>query len=102
MTQQQGIDRLFEVVHKDLRHPYYNRVTEKADLYMALVTGEGLDDYLEQFARRESKELFEQRVTITQHITPPILKNILDVFQKVPRARYAKTVGHKTVRGGVI
>lgn len=99
MTQQQGIDRLFEVVHKDLRHPYYNRVTEKADLYMALVTGEGLDDYLEQFARRESKELFEQRVTITQHITPPILKNILDVFQKVPRARYAKTVGHKTERG---
>lgn len=99
MTQQEGLLRLFDVVHEDLRHPHYNRVTEKADLYMALVTGEGLDKYLKQFARRESEELFEQRKEITQHITPPILKNILDVFQKVPRARYAKTVGHKSEGG---
>lgn len=95
MTQAEGLQRLFDVVHEELRHPHYKRVTEKARLYMALVTGEGLDDYLQQFARRESEELFKQRKQITQHITPPILKNILDVFYKVPRARYSKTLGHK-------
>lgn len=67
---------------------------------MALVTGEGLDKYLQQFARRESAELFEQRKAITQHVTPAILKNILDVFYKVPRARYSTTIGHRKSAGG--
>lgn len=94
MTLQEGQQRLFEVVHGDLRHPHYKRVTEKADLYMALVTGEGLSKYLHKFARRESEDLFNQRVEITQHITPCITKNILDVFYKVPRARYSTTLGY--------
>lgn len=100
MTQQDGLTRLFDVVHEDLRHPWYDRVTKKARLYMALVTGEGLDDYLRRFARRESEEMFEQRKEITQHITPSILSNIIDIFKKVPRARYSKTLGHRGADGG--
>lgn len=96
MTQSEGLARLFDVIHEDLRHPHYDRVTKKADLYMALDTGEGLDNYLKPFARRESDDLFKQRVEITQHVAPAIRKNVRDVFYKVPRARYSSTVGHKS------
>jgi len=50
------------------------------------VTGDGLDEELRQFVKRESKEDFEQRVNITKHIIPSVVSNLTAPERKVPRS----------------
>jgi len=78
-----------------LRHAHYDRTVELAADYLAYVTGEGLDKMLRQFVRRESVELFNQRVKITQHITTTVVSNIEDVFRKTSRSNYRRTLEYE-------
>lgn len=92
MTLDNILERFFQVVAKGLRHKYYAYTLEKNREYMALVAGVGLDKMLKQYVRRENKELFNQRVAITQHIVTAVAKNLLDPFYKVPRSNSGRRV----------
>ncbi len=95
MTEQEIIQRLYKVADKGLRHVHYDRTVMLAGDYLAYVTGEGLDKMLRQFVRRESAELFKQRVDITQHITTTVVSNIEDVFRKTSRSNYRRTLEYQ-------
>ncbi|MFA6358879.1 MAG: hypothetical protein WCY09_09515, partial [Candidatus Omnitrophota bacterium] len=71
---------------RDERHQDYTKVVENASLYRKLLTGENMDTLMHQFNMRESKELFDQRVAITQHITKTVSQNVKDVYHKIPRS----------------
>lgn len=66
-------------------HKNYKRVNQLAKTYKTLVTGEGIEDILKRYNPRESKEQFEQRLRITQTITPAIVEKIISPFNKVSR-----------------
>jgi hypothetical protein len=96
MTEQQIISRfIYDVVRDERRHTHYKRTVERAEFYTKLATGEKLETLLKKFARRESDQLFNQRVEITQHVAPAVIKNILDVFQKVPRSNYRRILAYQ-------
>ncbi len=86
MNTQQLIERLAQVIKRDERHPDYARVNELRELYTKLVTGENMDSLMLQFTPRETKEMFEQRKRITQHITKTVSQNVIDIFYKIPRS----------------
>lgn len=97
MELQEGLLVLFQAA-KGRRHKHYKRVVEKAEKYMALATGEGMDRLLKKFARRESDELFKQRVEITTHITQCVVGNIQAIYNKLPRSRYTRNLYHTGAR----
>ena len=78
--------RLCQMIKRGEKHPYYDRVTELAELYTKLITGENMDSLMQQFTPRETPEMFEQRKRITQHITKTVANNVMDVFFKIPRS----------------
>lgn len=84
--------RFFLVVAKGLTHKHYAHTVARNKDYMALVAGVGLDERLKQYVRREDKELFEQRVNLTNHIVTAVAKNLLDPFYKVPRSNSGRRV----------
>lgn len=84
--------RFFMVVARGLRHKHHAHTVKKHKDYMALVAGVGLDERLEQYVRREDKELFKQRVALTNHIVTAVSKNLLDPFYKVPRSNSGRRV----------
>ena len=92
MNDQDLLLRLYQVVAKGLRHKHYAHVVAKRKRYMQLVAGVGTDKLLKQYVRRESKELFDQRVALTNHIVTSVCKNLLDVFYKVPRSNSANRI----------
>ena len=92
MDNDQLLLRLFQVVAKDLKHKHYKHTVAKNKRYMQLVAGVGTDDLLRQFVRRESEDLFKQRVDLTKHIVTAVCKNLLDVFYKVPRSNSARRI----------
>ena len=92
MDEKELLLRFFMVVAKGLRHKHYKHVVEKRTKYMQLVAGVGLDKLLRQYVRREDKKLFQQRVTLTQHIVTAICKNLLDPFYKVPRSNSGRRI----------
>src|SRR5690606_34355006 len=68
-----------------LRHQDYERVVNLAKKYKQLITGEGIENQLRQFVRREDKDLFEQRKLITKQITPAVMNSIMKPAYKIPR-----------------
>jgi len=80
-----GLDKLKEIILHKKTHEDYDRTVKLAKKYKALISGEGIEDYLQQFVRREDKELFEQRKKITQAITPAVAEAIMKPFYKVSR-----------------
>lgn len=90
------IDRLWAVAGSDaIRHPCYDRTVKVAKLCYTLTSGDGMDELMRRFARRESEELFKQRCAITQHIIRPVIANINDAFMKVPRSDYVRTLRYE-------
>ena len=92
MSINEGRIRLFNVVSKNLKHSNYKRVTDKAELYAKLITGENMDSLLKKFTMRESEDLFKQRKDITQHIITGVCKNLMDVHYKLPRSTSVQRV----------
>lgn len=88
-----NIEQLVKVA-KGYRHKHYKKHVELADMYETFVTGEGLDDMLKQYAKREDAELFQQRKEITQHVITAVTENIMQPFEKVPRSKYQRTVAY--------
>ncbi len=82
----QALLLLLKIISDDSTHKNYKRVTDLADKYYAYVTGDGLDEELRQFAKRESEEDFDQRVLITKHIIPSVVSNLTAPERKVPRS----------------
>lgn len=73
ITVEQGLQIMKPFVDSQSRHQYYDRTVERRKFYEASMTGEGLDDYLIHFERRETKEQLVLRKNITnQCVTPPI------------------------------
>lgn len=94
MDKESGIKRLELVISKGIKHDQYAKTVEKAELYHKLFTGDGLDSLLKLYARREDDALFRQRIEITQHVVTTVVKGIMDVFYKVPRALYNRVLTH--------
>lgn len=94
MTREEALIRIVEVIHKDARHVWYQRTVELSRLYRKLVTGDDLDSLLKPFVRREDDASFKQRVDLTQHVVTTVAENIMDVFNKVPRANYQRILDH--------
>ena len=67
------------------RHKNYDRTVELYNQYLALSTGEGIEDYLTRFSSRESKEAFDERVNVTVDISKSVTKNLCHVFYRVTR-----------------
>lgn len=85
-TQDEALQLLYTVIEEEERHPHYKRVTTLADDYKAYVTGDGLDDKLEQFVKRENEDEFEQRKLMTKHIIPAVVSRLTAPERKVPRS----------------
>ncbi len=73
-------------------HPAYQRTVQYSREARAYFTGVGVDEFLKQFTRRESKELFEQRKAITAHIQKSLGYSLSRPFAKVPRSNYVKVL----------
>ena len=73
MNKQEGLLKLTEIIRGNLTHRDYKRVTELADTYYKMVSGDGVADLLQQIVKRETPEEFEMRKTITNSIIPPTL-----------------------------
>ncbi len=82
------------MVIKDYRHTWYERTVYLADLYRKLATGDGLDDLLKQYVKREDDDAFSQRKALTEHIVTSVVHNLMDVFYKVPRAPLRRVLEH--------
>lgn len=91
-SQQYLVNRLAEIIRRSERHPDYKRVGDLSKLYSQLITGEDMGSLLFQFTPRESKEMFEQRMRITQHVTKTVSQNVMDIFYKVPRSNSVQRV----------
>lgn len=92
MAQDNHLLRLFEVAKFGKTHKHYQHTVDKRTLYKQLVAGVGIDKLLKRFVKRESDELFKQRVVLTQHIVTSICANLLAVFYKVPRSNSARRI----------
>lgn len=89
----------------EARHKHYNKVIKLCEMYEAFIMNEKtekdgkweypLNRYLQQFVRREDKDLFEQRKNLTKHHVPSICAQIMRPFTKVVRSnRVIKLVDH--------
>lgn len=86
MDRDEALEILAEVVREDKHHQDYERTVDVASKCYRLVTGDGLEDDLKKFTQRETDEMFQQRKDITKHIVPTVVKNLVDVQNKVPRS----------------
>jgi len=85
MEKEQGFMVLVDVVKENKTHQDYKRVTDLADKYFKLVTGNGIDKLLHKIITRESDEEFKQRMEITKSVVPAILNSTKLPFQKATR-----------------
>lgn len=87
-----GKQMLFDTIRHGLRHRDYKRVCDLAKEYTAYVTGEDIRDLLVQFAPREDEKAFNQRVAITEIVTPYIANRIMTPMYKAGRTLAAETM----------
>jgi len=79
-----AISYLQKLVSLNVELQHYQRRIDLAKEYYDYYTGE-LNDRLKQIVKRESKEEFDQRVSLTNHITKAILNSTKLPFQKASR-----------------
>jgi len=87
LTKGDSFQKLLETL-SGKKHKYYDRVTELANKYLALNTGENIAHLLRQFDLRETKEMFEQRCMITKSIVGAVSEKIMLPFFKLVRSTY--------------
>lgn len=83
---------LQRTIKDNLQHKDFKRVCDLAILYKQLITGKDAEKLLIQFVRREDKALFDQRVAITQFITPAVCESIMNPFYRVGRLDNVKKI----------
>ncbi len=84
-TLQQGLRIFFETIHYGITHQDYDRTVALAKDYTTYTTGMDFKHKLKRFNMRETEEMFNQRVKLTQPITPDICNSILNPMMKVGR-----------------
>jgi hypothetical protein len=77
---------LIDVIRNDKRHEHYDYIVGRTKAWRAIVSGAGLDDYMQQFNQRETEDQFTQRKKLTKQITSSVCKNVRDIEFKVPRS----------------
>jgi hypothetical protein len=75
-----------DIIKGGKRHRHYDRTVDKAKEYKAFITGEGIDDFMVKFPRRETTEEFNQRKDLTINITETVCGNLIDPQEKVSRS----------------
>lgn len=90
-----GVQILLDTVSDNLRHEDYKHVCDLADDYMVYVTGQGFEKKLKMFNPRESKEMYEQRIALTQITTPDIAGGCIKPMYKVGRTAAGKSITWK-------
>ncbi|MES2395665.1 MAG: hypothetical protein V4549_06665 [Bacteroidota bacterium] len=85
-TLEEGRAILIDTVVNKKTHKHYERVTELAELYRKLITGDKINTLLKKFVRREDDKQFEQRELMTQAITPAVSSSLMNPFYKVGRS----------------
>jgi hypothetical protein len=97
------IKTLTQIIDRDIRHENYTRVNELCNDYTALITGEKtlMQPLMRRFDRHESLEAFEQRVSITSHITQSVARNLMKPLYKIPRSNSVnRIVAYKEDKNG--
>ncbi|HZK60922.1 MAG TPA: hypothetical protein VFC41_02520, partial [Anaerovoracaceae bacterium] len=85
MDKETGLVILTDVIKDNKRHQDYEHITELADKYYKMKTGDDITDLLEKIVTRETKEEFEQREDISKSVVPSILNSTQLPFQKAIR-----------------
>lgn len=85
MEETQGLNILLETIKHDKRHSNYNRTKEVAEFAYKVVTGQNQDDLITSVRIRESKQQKEQRIRLTQTITPVAANMVRRWFDKTRR-----------------
>ena len=80
-----GFELLKTVIEKNLKHQDYKHVTELADKYYKMKTGDGVTELLKQIVTRETTEEFAQRCAISKSVVPSILNSTQLPYQKAVR-----------------
>lgn len=73
-------------------HKDYARVNEIADQYTKFATGVGIGTLLERFTPRENEEAFNQRIKLSQLVTPAIVNSIAAPMYKVARTNAEEVI----------
>lgn len=80
-----AIELVTRFITNEEKHQDYQRTVELARTYKAMITGCDIDTQLSQFVKRESLEEFQQRVALTQSITPAVAASVRRPYNKVAR-----------------
>jgi hypothetical protein len=77
-----------DVIEKGRRHRFYERTLEVATFARDMMTGEGegMEDRVREIRPHETEEQKDQRVRITNPLTPFALNQVVSVFRKTRRA----------------
>ncbi len=96
----QALRILSDTIVKAQTHTDYARTVELAKKYSDIFIGEdGLDEYIQQIAGRESDAMLAQRKKIYKSAIPAIVESITTVFQKPLRSnRVFASVEHQSAK----
>jgi hypothetical protein len=79
-----------KLIETQEKHRDYIHVTTLADKYRRHITGEGLAAELIQIVTRESLEVFQQRLRLTEFINPAVCSSLMQPFDKPTRSNKVK------------
>jgi hypothetical protein len=85
MDKEEGFVKLVSVVKDEITHQDYKRVTDLADKYYKMKTGDGIEDLLQQIETRTTEEEFAQIKRIYRSIIPSTLNSTKLPYQKAAR-----------------
>lgn len=80
-----ALELLKKVIKENITHQDYEHVTELAEKYYKMKTGDGITDLLRRIVTRETDEEFQQRCEISKSVIPSILNSTMLPFQKALR-----------------
>lgn len=89
---------LRKVIEEGIRHKYYQRTVDVASFAWDMMTGEGegMEERVRKIRPNETEEQKDQRVDITNPLTPFALNQVLSVFRKTRRAEGIRFVWEHT------
>lgn len=86
---------LTETIQKNLTHQDYSRVTQLAEEYFDIFTGQNLGKYLKRIVKREDEAMFKQRMELYQSTIPSTVENLDQLFNKPLRSnRIFRSIDH--------
>jgi len=97
MNKQELYDKSFSIVKNKFQHKHYDRTVKLSQQYLALLTGENAETLLRQFNLREDNDTFDQRIRITQLITPCVVNSLMNPQRKVSQVKpLIKEIGYSS------